>query len=163
MLNDSQRQMVESSIWVVNTALKKQGLEGDKDLKQEALLCMCQCAERFDVSKGVKWTTYAYRNVYLCIKRVHAKEKKKTTPLLNQDLFDMSEQLFEDEKMSQEENNSYKMRRVMTICTPTEKQFLMAKLKDCTNLEIAHQMNCSKSKIDITMKNIKEKVKSIDI
>lgn len=41
------------------------------DLKQEAALWLCKCAQRFDPARGVKWSTYAYRSVYLRIKRLH--------------------------------------------------------------------------------------------
>lgn len=70
-LTDEQRKRVEWSAWIVNTVLKEQGLSWDMDLKQEAALWLCKCAQRFDPARGVKWSTYAYRSVYLRIKRLH--------------------------------------------------------------------------------------------
>ena len=165
MLNDEQRQMVESSIWVVNTALKKQGLEKNKDLKQDALLYMCQCAERFDASKGVKWTTYAYKNIYLFIKRTHAHEMKKSAPIIDFDLFDVSDGLLDlnedllDEinKEPMYNNPKYKLENVMQNCSPQERVVLKQRLKGYTQPEIAEQMGCNLSKINLYMKNIQQR------
>lgn len=161
MLTNEQRQMVESSIWVVNTALKKQGLECDKDLKQDALLCMCQCAERFDASKGIKWTTYAYKTVYLYIKRTHSKEQKKASYIVKDDLFDLGEQIEEPMYEYDDDAPSHRLRKVMSICTPNETALLKAKLQGFNHTEIADQMSCSKSKVDITMKSVKEKAREM--
>ena len=37
MLSDEQRETIENSLWVVNTALKNQGLSSDEDLRQSAI------------------------------------------------------------------------------------------------------------------------------
>lgn len=74
MLSKSQQEIIENSLWVVNTALKKQGLENNDDLRQDAILYLCQCLTRFDPLKGVKWSTYAYRNIFLYVKRKNAEE-----------------------------------------------------------------------------------------
>jgi len=161
MLNDEQRKMVEESIWVVNTALKKQGLECDKDLKQDALLCMCQCAERFDASKGIKWTTYAYKNVYLYIKRTHAKQNKKSAPLIKQDLFDMGDNIDGIQGVNIYDDPKYRLDGFMGVCSKNEKALLKAKLRGYTLPEIAKQLNCSAEKVNITVKSIKEKAREI--
>ena len=163
MLNEEQRRMVENSIWVVNTALKKQGLECDKDLKQDALLCMCQCAERFDASKGIKWTTYAYKNVYLYIKRTHSKQQKKASYIVKDDLFDLADQIEEPMYEYDLDTPTQRFRKFTAICTPNETTLLEAKLKGFNHTEIAEQMNCSKSKVDITMRGIKEKAREMTL
>ena len=38
MLTKEQQNIIENSIWVVNTALKKQGLQKDSDLRQNEIL-----------------------------------------------------------------------------------------------------------------------------
>ena len=43
MLTKEQQHTIENSIWVVNTALQKQGLSSDEDLRQSAILYMCKC------------------------------------------------------------------------------------------------------------------------
>ena len=71
----------------INTALKKQGLQENEDLRQSAILYMCKCLERFDPTKNIKWTTFAYKNIYLYIKREHNKEAAKQALLISTELF----------------------------------------------------------------------------
>lgn len=91
MLTEQQKDIIENSIWVVNTALKKQGLSNDIDLRQSAILYMCECLLRYDVTRNAKWTTYAYKSVYLYIKRVHAKEQRKMLQIADMDVFEVAE------------------------------------------------------------------------
>lgn len=70
-LTDEQRKRVEQSAWIVNSVLKEQQLSYDEDLRQEGLLWLCKCAQRFDPTRGVKWSTYAYGSVFLRVKRLH--------------------------------------------------------------------------------------------
>lgn len=160
MLNEEQKKLVESSIWVVNTALKKQGYEKDKDLKQEALLYMCKCAERFDEKKGVKWTTYAFKNVYLFIKRTKAKEQRDNKFIANDDLFSLNECDIVDYTNEEMYNNTqYKIEKLMSVCSKQEKEILKRKMCGYSHLEIAQQMNCSSSKINMSIRAIQERVK----
>lgn len=163
MLNDEQRRLVETSIWVVNTVLKKQGLEGNKDLKQDALLYMCKCAERFNEEKGVKWTTFAYKNVYLYIKRIHAKQVQKASYVVKQDLFDLGNTLNEPQAEPLYNEQRYKIGGIMAICTDKEKELLEAKLQGYTYPEIAIKMNCSASQINNAMKNIQNKARNMTL
>ena len=43
-----QQKEIEDSVWVVNTALKRQGLSCNEDLRQSAILYMCECLLRYD-------------------------------------------------------------------------------------------------------------------
>ena len=163
MLSSKQREMVESSIWVVNTALKKQGLQKDKDLKQDALLYMCQCAERFDETQGVKWTTYAYKNVYLFIKRTHAKEKLRKSALIDKDLFDLNEDVmgvFCDNLCDspRSELNSF-----MKTCTQQQRTILEKKLQGYTCPEIAIQINATHTQVTNRIRNIQQKAREISL
>ena len=164
MLNDSQRKLVESSIWVVNTALKKQGYEKDQDLKQDALLYMCQCAEKFDDTKGVKWTTYAYKNVYLFIKRTKAKERKRESAVLEDDLFDLcetTEEIFDDTRTY--DNAKIKFDKIVALCTPQERQILQQKVCGYTHPQIAKQMNCTTYYVNNKMRGLRKKVKDFTL
>ena len=87
MLSDEQRDTIEDSVWVVNTVLKKQGLENDEDMRQSALLYMCKCIQRFDPSKNIKWTTFAYKNIYLFVKRNFKKQQEKSIPTVSENMF----------------------------------------------------------------------------
>ena len=161
MLNDEQRKMVESSVWVVNTALKKQGLEKNKDLKQDALLYMCKCAERFDKTQGVKWTTYAYKNVYLYIKRKNAKDTWRTNFIIGDDIFEMKDffvDRFEEEMF---DSPQLQLEEFMKHCSSQEQEIIQKKVQGYTSLEIAIQTNATKSQIDNQIRNIQQKGQEI--
>lgn len=75
-LSDEQRTLVESHIWVVYAVMKKHRI-ADNDLCSDALLYLCTVALRFDPERGVKFSTYAYTNTELYVKRRLKEEKKK--------------------------------------------------------------------------------------
>ena len=66
-LTNEQQKQIENSLWVVNTVLKKQGIDYNEDMRQSAIMYMCECLLRYDPDKGVKWTTYAYKNFIVVI------------------------------------------------------------------------------------------------
>lgn len=68
MLSAEQQQIIENSLGIVNDVLRKLGLQGDEDLRQEANLCLCRCIERYDPSRNTKWITYAYKNILMFVK-----------------------------------------------------------------------------------------------
>lgn len=121
-LTQQQQDEIERSLWVVNTALKKQNLEHDKDLRQDAIVYMCKCITNFDPKQGIKWTTYAYRSVYLFIKRKHAKQVIKESRLDGDDALEFLEDNHgnEDAKVFVE--------LLKAQCSPTERKILQCKL-----------------------------------
>lgn len=158
MLSREQQDIIEHSIWVVNSALKKQGLQADEDLRQSALLYMCKCLERFDPNKHIKWTTYAYKNVFLFIRRTHAKELKKNSLIINEDVYALEEPISQQiENDNQYKNNINRIENVKAICTIEEKRLIDLKLKGYKIVEISSLMKCSTSKIIGCMQSIREK------
>lgn len=163
MLNSEQREMVESSVWVVNTALKRQGLERDKDLKQDALLYMCQCAERFDKTQGVKWTTYAYKNVYLFIKRTHAKEAKRLHATVNIGVYDLNEDAIAQFNENLYDNPTYKLESFIKTCNDQQKEILLKKLEGYTCPEIAVQINATHTQVTNRIRDIQQKARELEL
>lgn len=146
-----QQKEIEDSVWVVNTALKRQGLSCNEDLRQSAILYMCECLLRYDPTKGIKWTTFAYKNVYLFIKRTHKKENKRTQYECDCD----------DDLMliggQQNQQNTFIVENIMDLCTPNEKKILMLKLQGYKYGEISVKLHCSISKINNYMQSIRAK------
>lgn len=146
-----QQKEIEDSEWVVNTALKRQGLSCNEDLRQSAILYMCECLLRYDPTKGIKWTTFAYKNVYLFIKRTHKKEHKRTQYECDCD----------DDLMliggQQNQQNTFIVENIMDLCTPNEKKILMLKLQGYKYGEISVKLHCSISKINNYMQSIRAK------
>ena len=160
MLSKEQQNIIENSIWVVNTALKKQGFQGDEDLRQSAILYMCKCLERFDPSKNIKWTTFAYKNIYLFIKRTHNKEKKLAKRMTESDVLNILEDNG-DLEIYDKECARQTIYSLKTLCTEEECKFIDLKLEGYKGAEISQIMQCSTSKVICCMQSIKEKAKGI--
>lgn len=156
-LNTQQQILIENSLWIVNTVLKKQGLAQSEDLRQSAIMYMCECLTRFNPGKGVKWSTYAYRNLFLYTKKMSGKEyAKRRNEQTDENLLNLCEkaQGFETQEIARIEVSA-----IMEICNPFEKQVLTLKMQGYTLKEISRQLNCSLSKINSIIHNIKEKVR----
>lgn len=154
----SQKETIEDSIWVVNTALKRQGLENDKDLKQSAILYMCKCLLRFDPSKNVRWTTFAYQNVYLYIKRTHRKETVKNSYIVNENI-DKYEEIIPDSE--QAHNEHHFVAKLLERCNEEEKKIIKYKMQGYTNTQISKMANISITHINTCYKRIKNKAKGL--
>lgn len=160
MLTAEQQSIIENSIWVVNTALKRQGLQYDDDLRQSAILYMCRCIERFDPSKNIKWTTYAYRNVYMYIRTKHAKQVKKERGIVG-DIYCLPLQFY-DEQQQKKDYSTFMIEAIKQKCTARECKFLELKLMGLTGLEICQIMKCSVSTLSRMVQSIKTKARKIE-
>lgn len=145
-LTASQQKEIENSIWVVNSALKKQGLSYNDDLRQSAIMYMCECLLRFDPAKGVKWTTYAYKNVYLFIKRNNIREYKRAQRECEEIMA---------ENITAPEKSELALREVLALCSPQERVVLRLKLHGYNRNEIGEITNYSLSKVNKYIKSIK--------
>lgn len=158
MLSQEQQQIIENSLWVVNTALQKLNIK-DKDIEQDALLYMCKCIERFDPSKGIKWETYAYKNIFLYIKRHSAREK------INANMY-----VYEDEIKNNKPQKIYcnqvytkkeQLKNIYNTCNDTEKMILKLKVQGYTIQEMSEIMGKSYKIICNNIRSIKDKAKGI--
>lgn len=152
-----QKKEIENSVWIVNTALKRQGLSCNKDLRQSAILYMCECLMRFDPSKNIKWTTYAYKNVYLFIKRTHKKECLKCNMEIGDDVVNIDTTA---DPVGYGENILL-AQNIFNLCTPYERKILQLKMEGYKHEEISVILRCSISKINSYMKSIKGKTKGM--
>lgn len=159
MLSLEQQSIIENSIWVVNTALKKQGLQYDKDLKQSAILYMCECLERFDQSKKIKWSTYAYKTVFLYIKRTHAKEMKKCSFVVNDEISTLQLPNKTDDNL----HGDMIIDSIKELCNPAEIKVLELRDYGYKIAEISKILGCSVSKINSYISTIKEKARKFNI
>jgi RNA polymerase sigma factor (sigma-70 family) len=157
-LSPSQQKDIEDSLWVVNSALKQQSLSNNEDLRQSAILYMCKCRLRFNPQKHIMWTTFAYRNVYLYIKRTINKERKKQSKIIDKDIFEM-EDYFKVDKPKVNSIISYKL--IADACNEEDIKILNLMKQGYSQIEIAEKLNCSQSKIYKRFKAIKEKIKGL--
>ena len=152
-LTQQQQDEIERSLWIVNTALKKQNLERDKDLRQDAIIHLCKCITRFDPKQGVKWTTYAYKSTYLFIKRTHAKRAIK------EDLCDIEDmwEFIGDNGSSQDAKIFIEILKEQ--CSPLERKVLEYKLDGYYFNEIKRFLALKRTAIKNCKKSITEKAK----
>lgn len=151
-----QQQEIENSIWVVNTALKKQGLSNNEDMRQSAILYMCSCITRFDPNRNIKWTTFAYRNVYLFIKRTNSKERKKSSIIVKEDFDELANFIVADNRDYGDAVGLSDC--ISSACSREEQVIINLKGQGFNNNEIANKLNCSTSKINGCLKRIREKI-----
>lgn len=162
MLTFEEQNIIENSLWIVNTALKRQGLQANEDIKQSAILYMCKCIKNFDPSKQIKWNTYAYKNVFLYIKRTHAKDIKKRSFLVNQDIYDMVEPVICHKEYTNKFNESkYTLEKIKQFLDPRERQVIDLKVQGYKAFEISKIMGCSQSKVNNYMQTIKSKAREM--
>ena len=160
MLSKEQQNTIENSIWVVNTALKRQGLQNNEDLRQSAILYMCKCLERYDPTKGIKWTTYAYKNIFMYIKKKYSEECKISLTIADEDIFALeATSLPIDEDMAY--NDKYVLQKIKLVCTSEECKVLELKKQGYRGAELCGLMGCSRNKISGYMKSIRAKARQI--
>lgn len=147
---------IENSIWVVNTALKKQGQSKNEDLRQSAILYMCACRLRFNPDMNVKWTTFAYRNVYLFIKRTLLKDKTKQGYLIKTDYNDLSNLIPAEDKFDAIEGDD---KYLQNLCNAEEQMIINYKKQGFNGREIAKKMNCSTSKVNCCLQKVRNKIR----
>lgn len=159
MLSRNQQEIIENSLWVVNTALKRQGFQADEDLRQSAILYMCKCLERFDPDKNIKWSTYAYKNVYLFIMRNHAKQQLKQSSILNEDV---SACKLPIESPLNNNESKYVLNSLKKVCTPEERLVIELKLQGYTVVEISSIIGCNIYRVNTLVQSIKNKARNFD-
>jgi hypothetical protein len=125
---------------------------------------MCKCLERFDPSKDIKWTTYAYKSVFLFIRRTHGKEMKKRSMFIDDDIFNLVEPVSSplDEPIMFNENKHI-IDSIKAVCSPEESQIIELKRQGYKVVEISSIMKCSTSKINGCMQSIKEKAREMEL
>lgn len=158
MLTAEQQNIIENSIWVVNTALKNQGLSlspKTEDLRQSAILYMCKVIQRYDPSRNIKWETFAYKNVFLFIKRQHLKEIKMENWEVDDEItYALQATELPLEQLELFDESKCMVEQIMNDCTPKERQYLTLKIQGYKGEEIASKMRVSQSFISKCRKNI---------
>lgn len=161
-LTSEQQEIINNSLWVVNAALKKLGLQTSEDYRQSGILYLCKCLLRFDASKKTKWTTYAYKNVYFYLKRIHNDENKYQNCLLNED-YESIEELIGDEVDADEcLYNRLLVEKIEKICSNEENQIMRLRATGKRFAEIANIMGYNTTDIlNVKIKKIRKKTQLI--
>lgn len=159
MLTEEQQKLVEDSLWVVELALKRLSLLNNNDLRQQARLYLCKLVSRFDASKGVKWSTYAYKSVYFHIKwRLKVEHRKNFDTVEKLDYYDLYDQPFEEFPGGQLETQE-QVGVLLQRCSPDERVVAKLIMQGYNHREIAKLMHKSRVRVVEMVKNIKENAK----
>ena len=155
MLTPQQQKVIEDSLWVVNTALKRLGLQNDEDLRQDACLYLCKCLERFNPDKNVKWTTYAYKNIYLYTIRIR-KDKIKKSLCLWEDLESCNKS--DNGLIEQQMETTCQMKDLLSHLPTKEKQVALLLSQGFTMNEIVALLGINYKRVKELKRNISNRL-----
>lgn len=155
MLSAEQQQIIDSdnSRKLVNGILKKLGFGHDEDLRQDAMCYLCECIQRFDRSKGVKWTTYAYKNIFMFIKRKERRRSQKASQTIDFSSFaDNADDLLSDK------STLIAIATGLAECTPEERQIIKLRYGGYKICEIGQMLGYPYQFVSDTLKEIRKKI-----
>lgn len=161
MLSLEQQSIIKDSLWVVNRNLELLGLQRDEDLRQECNLFLCRCLEHFKPSKSTKFTTYAFKSVYLFILKYKKRNAKYTR---NVSTFSDKGETFTAENqlaVNPQHNidNACLLKNLYAVCTPEEIEILELKRQGYKLVEIKAMTNRSVRQLSYIIGTIKQKAR----
>lgn len=154
MLSAEQQKTIQESLWVVNTVLKDLGLQQDEDLRQDANLYLCRCLERFNPSHNVKWTTYAYKNILMFVKR----KSQITIPTIDFTSFADNTSDYIVARPTCPQITFGMLRGLLKNCTAEECQIVFLKYKGYKTYEIGEIRHQTPRYIAKKLKEIRNKI-----
>ena len=154
MLSKDQQKIIEESLWIVDAVLKRQGFTDDEDLRQDTVLYMCKCLERYDETRGVKWSTYAYKSLYLYSMRVRYKREQREAFLVKDDLQSAAKIIAKNNAES--ENGRVLYAHICASCDELCRAVLNLKLQGFTGAEIRELLNLPAAKYKALIREIKK-------
>lgn len=152
-LTSEQQKTILNSMWVVNTVLKELGESGNQDLKQFAVLSLCECLNNFDASKGTKWTTYAYSTLLYKLKRERQRELKHNVCVNIDNFYTLSTETDEEQVYAKETVN-----KIKDLCNDRELLIVELTMQGYSRKAISKQLGVSHTTIDKAWHNLKAKI-----
>ena len=145
--------------WVVNTVLNNLNMRSE-DYSQIAMLYLCGLVDKYDATKNVKWTTYAYNNLTLYLKHYRKVERKKDQVYDIITNFDTAANSIPQELdifFIDNENIS----KLLIKLTPMEKRLLQMRLEGYKMREMAECLGYSMGYINKQIDSIKKKARKL--
>lgn len=157
MLTEEQRKEVEQSAWVVNAVLKKLGLSKDRDMRQTAYLFLCESRQRFDPTKNTKWTTYAYKDVYLRVRKEQKRQRTYSDRIVCDDEYIGA--LVADDPALKAIDDKQLIEDVSKALTPREAKVMHMRAQHYTYKEISAVIGFSRATVQSDINNAKTKAR----
>lgn len=158
MLNERQKQIIENSMWVINTIVKDLKQQHNEDLRQDLILYMCQLLDRYDPNMQTKWTTYAYKNIYLharTLLRIEQEKQSKT-------IYVEEPKYYKEQKQSHTKLDE-RIKNLYEKCTPKEKKVIIAYLEGyCTYQQVEQELCIGHGTMCRLMQSIREKTNELE-
>lgn len=166
MLNNYQQELVKNNVNLVYKIVYKFFDYNKDDLIQEGLVGLCKAAERFDITKGIEFSTFAYKYVYTtCLSydlhNSNLRPKRIGTKLVKNATVPLENCLLEPSKDIACTETDFKNLIKSTRFNKLERTILYGFVVGYKKSEIATKLNLSKSEYNIVMNRLKQKLKEI--
>lgn len=155
MLSAEQQQIIQDSVKIVNTVLKRMGIKRNEDLRQEAILHLCKRIDNFDPKRNTKWSTYAYKITETHLKTILGRQSEKDRHFTNLSSCVDNPDDFVVAKGVPLETALY---RILETCTDEEKEIVRLRVKGYKIREIGEMYGQHRHYISKKLRNIKEKL-----
>lgn len=153
-LTSEQITAIENSQWIVNDLLKGYGVSFDNDLRQSALLYMCECMLRYNPQRG-KWETYAYSNVKHFVLRSLKHLTAEKARLCSYDENIASE--YEYDEIDKAMAAKTRIMAIKSACSVRERRVMDLLTAGFSKVEVAKKIGRSPSTVSGIIKSIREK------
>ena len=153
-LTGEQQRIIEDSLWIVGAVGKRLRVK-DEDVKSEAVLYLIRCLDRFDPSKGVKWETYAYKNVYLYMSRTLKLRQVKDRRTVEVEEFICTPAA---DNVEEEVMRRLSVEAVFAALKPKERDIAFLIAQGYSFSVIAEMRGCSHQAVSCMWKRIKKKI-----
>ena len=160
MISEQDKQIIEDSLWIVDTVLKKQNIKSE-DIRQSAILYLLKVYERFDANFGVKWSTYAYKNIYLYVKRKNAKELFQDSKMISFDAVYLTVQ--KEDRILSKLTQQELCKRLLMECSEIEKKILILYMNKYNFIEISSRLKMRVGTVKSIFQGIIEKFKDSEL
>lgn len=139
-MTDIERERVESSGWIVSAVVSRLRPK-DEDLSQSIYLYLCYCAKRYDETRGVKWTTYAFKNAYYYGLMLVKEECQREYKLC----YDIPEEILADEDIEADIDNISEINELCNNLNEIQKTIIELKYAGYKNNEIRKELGLGKN------------------
>lgn len=154
MLNEEQRELVVSNMGIVYKAAIDRGKYNDPDAIQWGFLGLCKAAERFDPTKGVKFSTYAYNYVKWSLNGPYS-ETKHSSRVSNGDVVHL-EGVFRYDLIEAEESAKERLRDVMLSSDELDRKILKLMYFGYSRYQITRRTGISYRRLEKELIKVKE-------
>lgn len=135
-----------------------------RDLRQEASIAFCRCAERFDPARGVGFGQYAkicVRNrIVSCLRKWKAEPITTALPLDNPGLLLPSDDSDPAKDLVDQENYRSLCGRIEVLLSPYENRVWLLFISGLTAREIANQLRENQKSVENAVFRIRKKLRN---